>query len=111
MATHAVERLSASAKEKTGIQVLLSTIYASAGKWSDFANVRKHTKEKGVLKVPGLSSTDVNGVIHESTSGEESHPEKDIDKQERILAEPTQRETSHCLRVCMFRSWNACTGC
>lgn len=75
MATHVVEILSESAKEKTGIQVLLSNIYASAGKWRDVANVRMHMKEKGIQKVPGSSSIELNGVVHEFTSDAESHPE------------------------------------
>ncbi|KAL2508943.1 Pentatricopeptide repeat-containing protein [Forsythia ovata] len=76
--TQALERLSESAKGKTGIQVLLSNIYASAGKWSDVANVRVHMKEKGLRKVPGSSSIEVNGVVHEFTSDDKSHPEKAI---------------------------------
>ncbi|KAI3469604.1 hypothetical protein Pfo_026267 [Paulownia fortunei] len=75
MATHAAEMITKSASDKTGIQVLLSNIYASAGKWGDVAKVRMHMKEKGMKKIPGSSSIEVNGVVHEFTSGDESHPE------------------------------------
>ncbi|PRQ35987.1 putative pentatricopeptide [Rosa chinensis] len=56
-------------KKRTGIHVLLSNIYASAGKWADVAKVRLQLKEEGIQKVPGCSSVEVNGVIHEFTSG------------------------------------------
>ncbi|KAK7819798.1 pentatricopeptide repeat-containing protein [Quercus suber] len=42
----------------------------------NFAQVRLQLKEKGIHKVPGSSSMQVNGIIHEFTSGDESHPEK-----------------------------------
>lgn len=75
MATFAAERLAEVAPERTGVHVLLSNIYASAEKWDDVANVRLQLKEKGVQKMPGSSSIEVDGVIHEFTSGDRSHPE------------------------------------
>ncbi|TYI61363.1 hypothetical protein E1A91_D10G167800v1 [Gossypium mustelinum] len=75
MAGYATERMKELASDRTGIQVLLSNIYASAGKWTDVAKVRRQLKEKGARKVPGSSSIEVNGQIHEFTSGDESHPE------------------------------------
>ncbi|OMO54634.1 hypothetical protein CCACVL1_27701 [Corchorus capsularis] len=75
MAGYAAERIKELASERTGIQVLLSNIYASAGKWTDVAKVRLQLKEKGARKVPGSSSIEINGEIYEFTSGDESHPE------------------------------------
>ncbi|KAL4386722.1 hypothetical protein GQ457_09G020180 [Hibiscus cannabinus] len=75
MAEYAAERIKELASDRTGIQVLLSNIYASAGKWSDVAKVRLQLKEKGAQKVPGSSSIEINGETHEFTSGDESHPE------------------------------------
>ncbi|XP_022974456.1 pentatricopeptide repeat-containing protein At3g22690-like [Cucurbita maxima] len=75
LATFAAERLAETAPERSGIHVLLSNIYASAEQWADVANVRLHLKEKGVRKMPGSSSIEVDGVIHEFTSGDRSHPE------------------------------------
>ncbi|KAL9327901.1 hypothetical protein ACSQ67_002904 [Phaseolus vulgaris] len=46
-----------------------------AGKWTDVARVRLQMKEKGIQKVPGSSSIEVHGLIHEFTSGDESHTE------------------------------------
>ncbi|CAK9154412.1 unnamed protein product [Ilex paraguariensis] len=75
MAAYAVGMMNDSVHERTGIHVLLSNIYASAGKWTDVARVRLRMKEKGIQKVPGSSSVEVNGVVHEFTSGDESHQE------------------------------------
>ncbi|XP_031264122.1 pentatricopeptide repeat-containing protein At3g22690-like [Pistacia vera] len=75
MAAYAAERITELASDKSGIHVLLSNIYASAGKWSNVARVRLHMKERGVRKVPGSSSIEVYGKVHEFTSGDESHPE------------------------------------
>nr|GMD72425.1 pentatricopeptide repeat-containing protein At3g22690 [Ipomoea batatas] len=76
MATHAAEMIGEPASDENGIHVLLSNIYAHAGKWSDVAKVRLSMKEKGIRKCPGSSSIEVNGVIHEFTSADESHVEK-----------------------------------
>ncbi|GAV80613.1 PPR domain-containing protein/PPR_2 domain-containing protein/DYW_deaminase domain-containing protein, partial [Cephalotus follicularis] len=75
IATYVAERITESSPAKSGIHVLLSNIYASAGIWANVSKVRLQLKEKGVHKVPGSSSIEVNGSIHEFTSGDESHPE------------------------------------
>lgn len=76
VAAYAADRITELAPERTGIHVLLSNIYASTGKWTEVAKVRQQLKEKGVHKVPGSSSIEVNGTIHEFTSCDESHPQK-----------------------------------
>ncbi|CAA0806609.1 Pentatricopeptide repeat-containing protein [Striga hermonthica] len=63
--------------EKTGLQVLLSNMYAHAGKWDDVAKVRTHMKEKGMKKIPGSSSLEIDGTVYEFTSGDESHNENE----------------------------------
>ncbi|XP_068655655.1 pentatricopeptide repeat-containing protein At5g66520-like [Aristolochia californica] len=59
----------------SGAYVLLSNIYAAAGRYRDAVRVRKLMKEKGVQKVPGSSSIEVHGVVQEFIAGEETHPE------------------------------------
>ncbi|CAL8073932.1 unnamed protein product [Prunus armeniaca] len=76
IASYAAERLSKLPTQRTGIHVLLSNIYASAEKWADVAKVRLHLKEKGIHKVPGSSSIEVNGMIHEFISGGDTNTEK-----------------------------------
>lgn len=75
LARYADEKITQLVPERVGIHVLVSNIYASAGKWTDVARVRLEMKEKGVQKVPGSSSIEVHGLIHEFTSGDESHTE------------------------------------
>ncbi|KAM5552763.1 hypothetical protein ABKV19_025131 [Rosa sericea] len=78
MAAYAAEQVSKLTTQRTGIHVLLSNIYASAGKWADVAKVRLQLKEEGIQKVPGCSSVEVNGLIHEFTFGgdTDTHTEK-----------------------------------
>ncbi|BFG13924.1 hypothetical protein CerSpe_001980 [Prunus speciosa] len=76
IASYAAEWLSKLPTQRTGIHVLLSNIYASAEKWADVAKVRLHLKEKGIHKVPGSSSIEVNGIIHEFISGGDTNTEK-----------------------------------
>ncbi|XP_057771640.1 pentatricopeptide repeat-containing protein At3g22690 [Salvia miltiorrhiza] len=74
MASRAAKMMSecSSGGDQTGIHVLLSNIYASAGLWSDVARVRTRMKERGMRKTPGSSAIEVGGVVREFTSGDES---------------------------------------
>lgn len=53
--------------------VLLSNIYAALGSWHGASNVRMKMKELGIQKRPGISSIEVDGVIHEFVAGDKSH--------------------------------------
>ncbi|KAH0459638.1 hypothetical protein IEQ34_012452 [Dendrobium chrysotoxum] len=44
--------------------VLLSNVYAKAGKWNDVIDVRKSMNEKSMRKDPGWSAVEVNKVIY-----------------------------------------------
>ncbi|KAJ6670724.1 PENTATRICOPEPTIDE REPEAT-CONTAINING PROTEIN [Salix viminalis] len=57
-----------------GAYVLLSNIYAKAGKWDCVSRLRQHMKVSGLEKEPGCSSIEVNGIIHEFLVGDNSHP-------------------------------------
>ncbi|XP_057838479.2 pentatricopeptide repeat-containing protein At4g02750 isoform X2 [Cryptomeria japonica] len=48
----------------SGPYVLLSNIYAAAGKWGDVSKVRKMMKERGVEKQPGCSWIEVQNNVH-----------------------------------------------
>ncbi|PIA31513.1 hypothetical protein AQUCO_04900072v1 [Aquilegia coerulea] len=61
----------------SGRYVLLSNIYAAAKRWDDARGVRKRMKTKGVTKVPGISMIELNGIMHQFLSGDQSHPESD----------------------------------
>ncbi|XP_020886737.1 pentatricopeptide repeat-containing protein At3g22690 [Arabidopsis lyrata subsp. lyrata] len=89
MAAFAAEKIQVLAPERTGSYVLLSNVYASAGRWNDMAKVRLSMKEKGLRKPPGTSVIQIRGKTHEFTSGDESHPE--MRKIEAMLDELSQR--------------------
>ncbi|CAM6098036.1 unnamed protein product [Calypogeia fissa] len=61
--------------DKAATYVLLSNIYAAAGKWEKQELVRTMMKERGVRKEPGRSWIEVDKQIHEFVVGDLSHPE------------------------------------
>ncbi|CAM8891589.1 unnamed protein product [Rhodiola kirilowii] len=69
------ERLAHIESNDSGIQSLVANMYASANRWEDAVKVRKRMKAEGVVKVPGCSSIEVDGVIHEFLVGDCSHME------------------------------------
>eukprot|EP01018_Ginkgo_biloba_P037025 Gb_10985 [translate_table: standard] len=62
--------------------VLLSNIYAAAGRWDDSENVWKMMKDRRVRKTPGCSWIEVNKQVHAFSGGDRSHPQT-----EKIYAE------------------------
>ncbi|KAI3868240.1 hypothetical protein MKX03_000151 [Papaver bracteatum] len=69
------KRLSAKESNNSGILTLLANIYAAAERWEDVNRVRRKMKSLGVQKLPGCSSIELNGVVHEFLVGGSSHPE------------------------------------
>ncbi|KAK8546993.1 hypothetical protein V6N13_099738 [Hibiscus sabdariffa] len=53
-----------------GDYVILSNLCARAGRWEDVYFLRKLMKYKGVVKVPGCSSIEVDNIVHEFFSGD-----------------------------------------
>ncbi|KAL0926904.1 hypothetical protein M5K25_003157 [Dendrobium thyrsiflorum] len=60
--------------ENSGNYSILSNIYAAHGKWHDVGKLRKVMKDWGVAKVPGGSSIELDGKVHEFTSRDGLHP-------------------------------------
>ncbi|OVA07267.1 Pentatricopeptide repeat [Macleaya cordata] len=54
--------------------VMLGNIYADAGKWDEFATIRKTMRDKGVKKKPGCSWIEVKKRIHIFVAEDSSHP-------------------------------------
>ena len=73
-AESAAEKLLTMEPENAGNYVLLSNIYAAAGKWDKFAKMRRLLKEKGLKKTPGCSWLQINGHVHEFRVADQSHP-------------------------------------
>ncbi|XP_077213322.1 pentatricopeptide repeat (PPR) superfamily protein [Tasmannia lanceolata] len=56
-----------------GDYVILSNMCAADGRWNDVNSIRKLMKDRGVAKVPGCSSIEVDNVVHEFFSGDGTH--------------------------------------
>ena len=55
--------------------MLLSNIYATAGRWDDAAKVRNMMREHGVKKEVGLSWIEVKSKVHTFVSDDNLHPQ------------------------------------
>ncbi|XP_068664408.1 pentatricopeptide repeat-containing protein At5g48910-like [Aristolochia californica] len=56
--------------------VLLSNMYALADNWDKVYEVRKMMKDRGIQKVPGCSSVELDGRVHEFIVGDITHAQK-----------------------------------
>lgn len=54
--------------------VLLSNLYAAAGRWDEVAKIRTNMRGLMLEKDPGLSWIEAKGDIHVFSSGDQSHP-------------------------------------
>jgi pentatricopeptide repeat protein len=61
--------------ENPGYYVLLSNIYATAGRWHDIAKVRTMMADKRLKKVPGCSWIELDDKVHAFRVGEKVHPQ------------------------------------
>ncbi|XP_010472229.1 PREDICTED: pentatricopeptide repeat-containing protein At2g22410, mitochondrial-like [Camelina sativa] len=77
----------------SGIYVLLDGMYGEANMWEDAKRARRMMNERGVEKIPGCSSIEVNGVFVEFIVRDKSRPES-----EKIY------DCLHCLGRHMGRS-------
>eukprot|EP01018_Ginkgo_biloba_P030411 Gb_26159 [translate_table: standard] len=71
----AAEQLFDIEPKNSGNYVLLSNIYAEAGRWDDVVKVRTLMKGRGLQKMPGCSWIEVKNSIHTFCVGDMSHPE------------------------------------
>lgn len=53
-----------------GAYVLVSNLYAAAGRWEDVAGIRREMRNRKVKKVPGCSSIEIDGAVHEFIAGD-----------------------------------------
>ncbi|KAJ4877903.1 Pentatricopeptide repeat-containing protein [Raphanus sativus] len=60
-----------------GYYMLLSHIYADAGRWKDVERVRTVMRKRGLVKPPGFSLLELNGEVHVFLIGDEEHPKRD----------------------------------
>ncbi|XP_058067950.1 pentatricopeptide repeat-containing protein At2g35030, mitochondrial-like [Magnolia sinica] len=70
---HAAKQLLEVEPTNTGTYLLLSNIYASAGRWKEAAKVRLKMKDQGLKKQPGCSWIEVGNRVHVFVVGDKSH--------------------------------------
>lgn len=58
-----------------GYYVLLSNLYADAGRWGDVEKMRIFMKGHGLVKPPGFSVVEVKGRAHVFLIGDRDHPQ------------------------------------
>ncbi|KAH9305503.1 hypothetical protein KI387_009907, partial [Taxus chinensis] len=86
----AAKQLFTLAPEKSGYYVLLSNIYAEAGRWDDASTIRKLMSERGLKKEPGCSVIELKNRVHSFLVGDRSHPQSDeiyamLDSLDRLM--------------------------
>ncbi|PIA30603.1 hypothetical protein AQUCO_05500133v1, partial [Aquilegia coerulea] len=77
LGTLAAERVFELDPHDSGPHVLLYNIYASAGRWSDAARVRKMMKACGVKKEPACSWVEIENTVHMFVANDDAHPQKE----------------------------------
>lgn len=89
-----IEGLKKLSLDHGGVHVLMSNMYASVDQWEDVAKVRRAMEARQVMKVPGCSMVEVDGVAYEFVAGDRSHKQmkeiilaiRGIDKQLRSFS-------------------------
>lgn len=61
--------------ENCGNYVVLSNMYAEAGRWEELNKLRAYLKNTGFRKSPGCSWTEINKKLHVFFGGDKSHPQ------------------------------------
>ncbi|XP_057428487.1 pentatricopeptide repeat-containing protein At1g11290, chloroplastic-like [Lotus japonicus] len=74
LAEVAAQKLINMEPKNAGNYVLLSNIYAAAGKWDKVAKMRSFLRDRGLKKTPGCSWLESNGQVHEFRVADQSHP-------------------------------------
>eukprot|EP01018_Ginkgo_biloba_P001839 Gb_27521 [translate_table: standard] len=72
---HAADQLFELDPKNAAAYVLLSNMYAAAGKWDNIEKVRKMMKDRRVQKKPGCSWIEVNKQVYAFVVGDRSQPQ------------------------------------
>ncbi|GLJ12080.1 hypothetical protein SUGI_0183660 [Cryptomeria japonica] len=70
----AAEHLFVMEPKNASTYILVSHMYAAAGRWDDVRNVRKMMKEKGLKRQAGCSWIEGKNSVHSFIAGDRSHP-------------------------------------
>lgn len=74
---HVADHLFNLQPKDAGYYVLLSNIYAVAGRWDNMEKVRLLMKDRGLKKTPGCSVIELNNRVHAFLIGDTSHPQSE----------------------------------
>ncbi|KAK6126423.1 hypothetical protein DH2020_039811 [Rehmannia glutinosa] len=74
LAEKAAESLLELQPQNAGHYILLSNIYAKAGKWKEVAKVRELMTHQRIKKIPGWTWIEVDNKIHKFSVGDQTHP-------------------------------------
>lgn len=77
LAEKAAEALLEMESDNPGHYVLLSNIYANAGRWEEMAQVRHLMTQRKLKKLPGWTWIEVEEKVHRFGAGDRSHPRAD----------------------------------
>ncbi|CAL2275095.1 unnamed protein product [Prunus armeniaca] len=66
MGERVAKRLADIESSGSSVHTLLANTYASADRWEDVTKVRRKMKDLGVRKMPGSSSIEIDGIVHET---------------------------------------------
>lgn len=72
---YAGERLMELGSPESSAYILLSSIYASMGRWEDVRRVRSKMKHQGVTKEPGCSWIEIKNQVHVFVVRDQLHPQ------------------------------------
>ncbi|CAK9174893.1 unnamed protein product, partial [Ilex paraguariensis] len=74
--------------QNPGHYVLLSNIYAKAGRWEDMAKIRELMTHRRLKKIPGWTWIEADNKIHQFSVGDHTHPwSKEIYEKLKSLSE------------------------
>lgn len=77
LGAYAAERVFELDPYDSGPHILLSNIYASAGRLRDAADVRKMMNDSGVKKEPACSWLEIENNVHMFVANDDAHPQRD----------------------------------
>uniref|UniRef100_A0A7N0V1T3 DYW domain-containing protein n=1 Tax=Kalanchoe fedtschenkoi TaxID=63787 RepID=A0A7N0V1T3_KALFE len=70
-----LEELTEIDPHNTEYHVLLANLHSSTGRQDNASKLRRALRKRGVRKIPGVSSIQIDGQFHRFTAGDKTHPE------------------------------------
>ncbi|GAB4845473.1 hypothetical protein Ancab_038881 [Ancistrocladus abbreviatus] len=74
---HVIPQLVELKAQESGDYILLLSVYSSRGDTEKVTLLRKYMMENGIQAMPGCSTIELKGVVHEFVADDSSHPQKD----------------------------------